>query len=107
MSHNNEPLTWDSSSKSCTTLAAKALANCELNDGIWSQGSVAGEKLEFCIRNAEMLRSQHMFEKGKGKHLEKDLKVAKQHAMMQWPDMDYVWDTYDCTLESLYTGLEP
>ena len=46
-----------------------------------------------------------MFEKGKGMQLEKDLKVAKQHAMMQWPDMDYVWDTYDCTLESLYTGL--
>lgn len=107
MSHSNEPLTWDSGSKTCITLASKALANCELNDGIWSQGSVAGEKLEFCIRNAEMLRSQHMFEKGKGKHLEKDLKVAKQHAMMQWPDMDYVWDTYDCTLESLYTGLEP
>lgn len=45
-----------------------------------------------------------MFEKGKGAHLEKDLKVARQHAMFQWDD---VWDTYDCTLEGLYTGLEP
>ena len=24
--------------------------------------------------------------------------------MFQWDD---VWDTYDCTLEGLYTGLEP
>ena len=52
-----------------------------------------------------MLRSQHIFEKGKGMQLEKDLKVTRHHAML---DMDYVWDTYDCTLESLYYGgLEP
>ena len=51
-----------------------------------------------------MLRSQHIFEKGKGMQLEKDLKVTRHHAML---DMDYVWDTYDCTLEGLYDAFEP
>ena len=48
-----------------------------------------------------------MFGKGKGAHLEKDLKVARQQIMMQWPDMDYVGDTYDLTIEDQYSSLEP
>ena len=83
---------------------AGARENCEHSDGLWSHGIVAGETLDFCIHNAEMLRNQHLFEKGKGMKLEKDLKVARHYTMLDWPDMDLVWDTYDCTLEGLYAG---
>ena len=59
---------WESSESQLTaqSLASKAKANCELSDGIWSQGSVAGEQLDFCVHNADMLRNQQLFEAGKG-----------------------------------------
>ena len=51
--------------------------------------------------------SQQLFEKGKGMQLEKDLKVARMHVLVDMIDMEYVEYTFDCHLEGLWHGFQP